>query len=85
MRSWRRCGRACWTSPSSGSAPGARTVGVREKELARGELVAVVPPGHPLAGREWTTLSRVARETFVDFTAGSRPAGSATRRSVRRG
>lgn len=64
-----------------GLVPGARTVGVREKELARGELVAVVPPGHPLAGREWTTLSRVARETFVDFTAGS-AAHAAARRGV---
>lgn len=54
-----------------GLVPGARTVGVRERELARGELVAVVPPGHPLAGRERTTLARMARETFVDFTAGS--------------
>ncbi|MFE1171665.1 LysR family transcriptional regulator [Streptomyces sp. NPDC058773] len=51
-----------------GLVPAARTVGVREKELARGELVAVVPPGHALAGRRWTTL---ARETFIDFTAGS--------------
>ncbi|ANZ18241.1 LysR family transcriptional regulator [Streptomyces noursei ATCC 11455] len=54
-----------------GLVPGARTIGVREKVLARGELVAVVPPEHPLAGREWTTLGRVARETLVDFTAGS--------------
>ncbi|MFF4604578.1 LysR family transcriptional regulator [Streptomyces sp. NPDC001339] len=54
-----------------GLVPGARTVGVREKELARGELVAVVAPGHPLAGREWTTLSRLARETFVDWAEGS--------------
>ncbi|MFK0291666.1 LysR family transcriptional regulator [Streptomyces sp. NPDC090442] len=54
-----------------GLTPGARTVGVREKVLARGELVVVVPPEHPLAGREWTTLARVARETFVDWTAGS--------------
>ncbi|GAU68601.1 putative LysR family transcriptional regulator [Streptomyces sp. NBRC 110611] len=54
-----------------GLVPGARTAGVRERELARGELVAVVPPDHSLAGREWTTLSRLARETFVDFTAGS--------------
>ncbi|MEU7181400.1 LysR family transcriptional regulator [Streptomyces celluloflavus] len=54
-----------------GLAPGARTAGVRQKELSRGELVAVVPPGHPLAGRAWTRLSRLARETFVDFTAGS--------------
>ncbi|MEW1752907.1 LysR family transcriptional regulator [Streptomyces angustmyceticus] len=54
-----------------GLVPGARPVGVREKVLAHGELVAVVPPGHPLAGQEWTTLPRLARETFVDFTAGS--------------
>ncbi|KUL50236.1 LysR family transcriptional regulator [Streptomyces sp. NRRL F-4489] len=54
-----------------GLVPGARTAGVREKVLARGELVAVVPPEHPLAGREWTTLARVARETFVDYAAGS--------------
>ncbi|MCB5907580.1 LysR family transcriptional regulator [Streptomyces pinistramenti] len=54
-----------------GLAPGVRVTGVREKELARGELVAVVPPGHPLARQEWTGLARLARETFVDFTAGS--------------
>uniref|UniRef100_J2JYI1 LysR family transcriptional regulator n=1 Tax=Streptomyces auratus AGR0001 TaxID=1160718 RepID=J2JYI1_9ACTN len=54
-----------------GMVPSARNPGVGEKELTRTELVAVVPPGHPLAGREWTTLARVARETFVDFTAGS--------------
>ncbi|WP_407552469.1 LysR family transcriptional regulator [Streptomyces sp. Pv4-95] len=54
-----------------GLVPGARTAGVREKELARGELVAVVPPGHPLARQEWTRLARLAEETFVDFTAGS--------------
>ncbi|MEV6565967.1 LysR family transcriptional regulator [Streptomyces kronopolitis] len=54
-----------------GMVPGARNPGVAEKELARSELVAVVAPGHPLAEREWTTLARVARETFVDFTAGS--------------
>ncbi|MFI7099716.1 LysR family transcriptional regulator [Streptomyces sp. NPDC050161] len=54
-----------------GLVPGARVTGVREKELARGELVAVVPPGHPLAGQERTGLARLARETFVDFTAGS--------------
>ncbi len=54
-----------------GLAPGVRIAGVRQQELSRGELVAVVPPGHPLAGRAWTRLSRLARETFVDFTAGS--------------
>ncbi|MFD9210820.1 LysR family transcriptional regulator [Streptomyces sioyaensis] len=54
-----------------GMVPTARTTGVREKELARSELVAVVPPDHPLAGRDWTTLARVARENFVDYMAGS--------------
>lgn len=54
-----------------GLVPGARAVGVREEVLARGELVAVVPPEHPLARREWTTLARVARETFVDYAEGS--------------
>ncbi|KIZ19146.1 LysR family transcriptional regulator [Streptomyces natalensis] len=54
-----------------GLVPGARTTGVREKVLARGELVGVVAPDHPLAGQEWTSLSRLAREVFVDFAAGS--------------
>lgn len=54
-----------------GLVPGARSPGVRERALAHGELVAVVPPDHPLAGREWTDLRRLAEETFVDFTAGS--------------
>ncbi len=54
-----------------GLVPGARSQGVRERALAHGELVAVVPPGHPLAGREWTDLPRLAEEIFVDFTAGS--------------
>lgn len=54
-----------------GLVPGARSPGVRERTLAHGELVAVVPPDHPLAGREWTDLRRLAEETFVDFTAGS--------------
>src|SRR5690606_42164449 len=45
--------------------------GVRGRELARGELVAVVSPGHPLAGAERVPLSRLADEPFVDFPAGS--------------
>ncbi|MEV0261271.1 LysR substrate-binding domain-containing protein [Streptomyces sp. NPDC050617] len=54
-----------------GVVPSERIKGVREKVLAHGELVAVVPPGHPLAGQERVGLRRLARETFVDYTAGS--------------
>ncbi|HLU71844.1 MAG TPA: LysR family transcriptional regulator [Nonomuraea sp.] len=50
---------------------GSRPKGVRGRELARGELVAVVSPGHPLAGAERVPLSRLADEPFVDFPAGS--------------
>src|SRR5690606_29819253 len=45
--------------------------GVRGLELARGELVAVVPPGHPLADRDQVKLHQLADEQFVDFPAGS--------------
>ncbi|MEV0280526.1 LysR substrate-binding domain-containing protein [Streptomyces sp. NPDC050610] len=54
-----------------GVVPSERIKGVREKVLAHGELVAVVPPGHPLAEQERVGLRRLARETFVDYTAGS--------------
>ncbi|MEV4088855.1 LysR substrate-binding domain-containing protein, partial [Nonomuraea fuscirosea] len=54
-----------------GLPPGARPKGVRGRELARGDLVAVVTPGHPLAGEERVTLSRLAGEPFVDFPAGT--------------
>ncbi|KOG76226.1 LysR substrate-binding domain-containing protein [Streptomyces varsoviensis] len=54
-----------------GLVPGARLKGVREKVLAHGELVAVVAPGHPLARQERVGLRRLARETFVAYTAGS--------------
>jgi DNA-binding transcriptional LysR family regulator len=46
-----------------------RPRGVRTRELARGRLVAVVPPAHPLAGHPRTDLARLAEETFVDFPA----------------
>ncbi|MFI0454569.1 LysR family transcriptional regulator [Actinomadura sp. 6N118] len=48
-----------------------RPKGVRGRELARGELVAVVAPGHPLADMEHVDLHRLADEPFVDFPAGS--------------
>ncbi|MEV4075235.1 LysR family transcriptional regulator [Nonomuraea fuscirosea] len=54
-----------------GLPPGARPKGVRGRELARGDLVAVVTPGHRLAGEERVTLSRLAGEPFVDFPAGT--------------
>lgn len=58
-----------------GLAPGMEPTGVAHRVLARGELVAVVPAGHRLAGRERVALAALAGETFVDF-----PAGSAARR-----
>ncbi|MEU4548036.1 LysR family transcriptional regulator [Nonomuraea dietziae] len=45
--------------------------GVRSRELARGELVAVVPSGHRLAGEEGVDLRRLAQEVFVDFPEGT--------------
>ncbi|GAA3946045.1 LysR family transcriptional regulator [Actinomadura viridis] len=48
-----------------------RPNGVRTHELARGELVAVVEPAHPLAGEDDVDLERLSRETFVDFPEGS--------------
>ncbi|WP_433337445.1 LysR family transcriptional regulator [Spirillospora sp. CA-294931] len=50
---------------------GQRPKGVRGTELAHGELVAVVAPGHPLAGMDRVDLRRLADEPFVDFPAGS--------------
>lgn len=50
---------------------GPRPKGVRGRELARGHLVAVVPPGHPLADHEEVNLARLADEPFVDFPAGT--------------
>ncbi|MEW2355442.1 LysR family transcriptional regulator [Spirillospora sp. NPDC029432] len=49
----------------------ARPKGVCGHELARGELVAVVPPEHPLAAETRVGLARLAEEVFVDFPAGS--------------
>ncbi len=50
---------------------GVRPQGVRGRELARDDLVAVVAPGHPLAGRDPLDLRELAEETFVDFPAGT--------------
>ncbi|MEO3787428.1 LysR family transcriptional regulator [Actinocorallia sp. B10E7] len=50
---------------------GARPKGVRGRELARGDLVAMVAPDHPLAGEEHTDLHRLSEEPFVDFPPGT--------------
>lgn len=44
--------------------------GVSGHALAHGELVAVVAPGHPLAGETDVDLHRLSNEVFVDFAAG---------------
>lgn len=54
-----------------GLPPGTRPTGVRARELARGELVAVLATDHPLAGAGGVDLRRLAEETFVDFPAGT--------------
>ncbi|GAA2298997.1 LysR family transcriptional regulator [Nonomuraea roseoviolacea subsp. roseoviolacea] len=50
---------------------GVRPKGVRGRELARGDLVAVVAPGHPLAEEKRVDLRRLADEPFVDFPPGT--------------
>lgn len=50
---------------------GVRPEGVRGRELARDEHVAVMAPGHPLARQESTNLRTLAEELFADFPAGS--------------
>ncbi|GAB3989107.1 LysR family transcriptional regulator [Actinoallomurus acanthiterrae] len=54
-----------------GLPPGARPQGVRSRELARGDLVAMVAPDHPLADEERMDLQRLSDEPFVDFPLGS--------------
>ncbi|MFB7495776.1 LysR family transcriptional regulator [Streptomyces sp. NPDC056161] len=54
-----------------GVQPGFRAQGVRDRELAHGQHVAVVAPGHPLAARREVDLRLLADEVFVDFAAGS--------------
>ncbi|MUL42997.1 LysR family transcriptional regulator [Streptomonospora sp. PA3] len=53
-----------------GLASSGRPEGVRSRELARGDHVAVAAPGHWLEGRSEVDLRELAEETFVDFTAG---------------
>ncbi|MFS1303578.1 LysR family transcriptional regulator [Streptosporangium longisporum] len=50
---------------------GVRPRGVSGHELARGELVAAVAPGHPLAGRARVDLRELSDEPFVDFPPGT--------------
>ncbi|MFD9902736.1 LysR family transcriptional regulator [Streptomyces sp. NPDC059063] len=54
-----------------GVPPGFRPQGVHDRELARGQHVAVVAPDHPLATRPEADLRRLADEAFVDFAEGS--------------
>ncbi len=49
----------------------ARPKGVRGRELARGDLVAVVAPDHPLAAKDHANLHELSDEPFVDFPPGS--------------
>ncbi|MEV0391220.1 LysR substrate-binding domain-containing protein [Nonomuraea sp. NPDC050643] len=50
---------------------GVRPKGVRGRELARGDLVAMVAPDHPLAGRDRVDLGELSDEPFVDFPPGT--------------
>ncbi|MEU3222165.1 LysR family transcriptional regulator [Streptomyces sp. NPDC006976] len=45
--------------------------GLAFHEIGRDRLVAVVAPGHPLAGAPAVDLRRLASEVFVDFPAGT--------------
>ncbi|GAB4003792.1 LysR family transcriptional regulator [Glycomyces albus] len=48
-----------------------RPEGVSSRELARDRLVAVVPPGHRLAGEESICLEQLSTEVFVDLPSGT--------------
>ncbi|WP_159621036.1 LysR family transcriptional regulator [Ruania rhizosphaerae] len=48
-----------------------RARGVSARELARQDLVAVVPAGHPCADQGTATLQDLATSPFADFPAGS--------------
>lgn len=54
-----------------GAPPGFRPQGVRDRELAHGQHVAVVAPEHPLAAEDEVDLRLLADEVFVDFAGGS--------------
>ncbi|MFJ7219186.1 LysR family transcriptional regulator [Amycolatopsis sp. NPDC098790] len=45
--------------------------GVAVRELARGHLIAVVAPDHPLSGEPTVSLKRLAAEVFVDLPPGT--------------
>lgn len=45
--------------------------GVHHRLLGREELVAVLPPGHTLAGRERLALADIADQVLVDFPEGT--------------
>ncbi|NUP80264.1 MAG: LysR family transcriptional regulator [Nonomuraea sp.] len=53
-----------------GLPPRAEPKGVQSRRLGEGDLVAVVAPDHPLAGRE-VGLPSLAGESFIDFRAGA--------------
>jgi DNA-binding transcriptional LysR family regulator len=50
---------------------GVRPQGVRGRETAHDDLVAVVSPDHPLADKERVDLHRLSDEPFVDFPPGT--------------
>ncbi|MGW3365555.1 LysR family transcriptional regulator [Streptosporangium canum] len=54
-----------------GLPPDVHPQGVRGRELARGDLVAVVAPDHPLADEERVDLHQLSDEPFVDFPPGT--------------
>jgi DNA-binding transcriptional LysR family regulator len=54
-----------------GLPPSVQPKGVRGRALARGELVAIVARGHPLADMAGVDLHRLSQEVFVDFPAGT--------------
>ncbi|MFD1522990.1 LysR family transcriptional regulator [Pseudonocardia yunnanensis] len=54
-----------------GLPPSVQPKGVRGRALARGELVAIVAPGHPLADVADVDLHRLSKEVFVDYPAGT--------------
>ncbi|MCX5192426.1 LysR family transcriptional regulator [Streptomyces sp. NBC_00249] len=49
----------------------ARPEGVAGRALAHDRLVAVVAPGHPLAGESEVDIARLSTEAFVDLPAGT--------------
>ncbi|WP_329121756.1 LysR family transcriptional regulator [Streptomyces sp. NBC_01353] len=54
-----------------GLPPTVRPEGVGSMLLAHDRLVAVVAPGHPLAGEDEVDLARLSSEVFVDKPAGT--------------